>query len=73
MSDPLKVPKTVQAMKEAGIAEESIENIVWKNPLTFFGQSGRLEPAVSEHHIAIDQRQLWEGNSVLRGQDPVIP
>jgi predicted metal-dependent TIM-barrel fold hydrolase len=69
ISDPLKVPSTVRAMREAGIEEAAIRRVVWDNPVAFFGQSGRLDlPA--EH--AIDQRRLWEGNSVLRGQSPVV-
>src|SRR6185503_6409056 len=38
VSDPLKVPKTVQKMREAGVSEGDIETIVWKNPIAFFGQ-----------------------------------
>jgi hypothetical protein len=68
VSDPLKVPKTVRAMQEAGIAEPLIETIVWSNPATFFAQSGRLEGI--ELPEPVDQRKLWEGNSVLRGQQP---
>jgi uncharacterized protein len=68
VSDPLKVPKTAAKMREAGISDEAIEKIVWKNPITFFAQSGRLD--LSE--MGIDQRELFEGNSVLRGQQPVI-
>ena len=70
VSDPLKVPKTVAAMRDAGIGEEAIETIVWHNPATFFAQSGRLEGI--EVRSAIDQRELWEGNSVLRGQAPLV-
>jgi hypothetical protein len=69
VSDPLKVPKTVACMRASGISEVEIETIVWKNPVAFFGQSGRLDLA----EPAVDQRKLWEGNSVLRGQTPVVP
>ena len=67
-SDPLKVPRTVDAMYEAGIDEATIQNIVWDNPVEFFSQSERLDLGRSP----VDQRQLWEGNSVLRGQNPVV-
>ena len=71
VSDPLKVPKTAQAMRAAGIADAVLETICWTNPVRFFGQSGRLDledaPAPK-----IDQRALWEGNSVLRGQTPRV-
>ena len=70
VSDPLKVPKTVARMREAGISEAAIETIVWGNPAAFFAQSGRLEGI--DAPSLIDQRKLWEGNSVLRGQTPVV-
>ena len=70
ISDPLKVPKTAANMREAGIPDEVIERIVWANPVAFFGQSGRLDLDESQQ---IDQRRLWEGNSVLRGgRMPVV-
>ncbi len=72
VSDPLKVPKTAALMRESGIAEADIERIVWTNPVTFFGQSGRLELGDAADGPAIDQTQLWEGNSVLRGQQPIV-
>jgi predicted metal-dependent TIM-barrel fold hydrolase len=72
VSDPLKVPKTAALMREGGISEADIERIVWTNPVTFFGQSGRLDLGPTEDSPAIDQTQLWEGNSVLRGQQPVV-
>jgi len=70
VSDPLKVPKTVALMREAGISEQDIETIVWSNPAAFFAQSGRLDGI--DAPSVIDQRKLWEGNSVLRGQTPVV-
>jgi predicted metal-dependent TIM-barrel fold hydrolase len=69
VSDPLKVPKTVQKMREAKISEETIETIVWKNVVHFFGQSRKLDVL---EITDIDQRQLFDGNSVLRGQEPVV-
>lgn len=72
VSDPLKVPKTAQAMKEAGIDGGTIRTIVWENPLAFFGQSGRLDLGEDDAPPRIDQSKLWEGNSVLRGQVPVV-
>jgi predicted metal-dependent TIM-barrel fold hydrolase len=72
VSDPLKVPKTAALMRESGIADADIEKIVWQNPVTFFGQSGRLDLGPAGDSPAIDQTQLWEGNSVLRGQQPIV-
>jgi hypothetical protein len=68
ISDPLKVPKTVRAMRDAGIDDATVRRIAWENPVAFFSQSGRLDLA----REAVDQRRLWEGNSVLRGQSPVV-
>jgi predicted metal-dependent TIM-barrel fold hydrolase len=72
VSDPLKVPKTRDAMRAAGIGQDVLETIFWRNPVEFFAQSGRLDRAVVETSLTIDQRELHEGNSVLRGQDPRI-
>jgi len=68
VSDPLKVPKTAQALRDAGIAEQAIETICWKNPVAFFAQSRRFDPEELERPLAVDQTRLFEGNSVLRGQ-----
>jgi len=69
VSDPLKVPKTVAAMQQAGVSQADIELIVWENPVRFFAQSGRLD---LDDAPKVDQRQLFEGNSVLRGQPPRV-
>ena len=70
VSDPLKVPKTAAAMRAAGIADDVIVQICWDNPVRFFAQSGRL--AEVESKASVDQRELFEGNSVLRGQTPRV-
>ncbi len=72
VSDPLKVPKTVACMREAGIPAADIEKIVWRNPVAFFAQSGQLDLSEVEERPAVDQRRLFEGNSVLRGQAPQV-
>ena len=72
VSDPLKVPKTAEVMSQQGIADSAIEQIVWRNPIAFFGQSGRLDLEEKSEALKVDQRELFEGNSVLRGQTPVI-
>lgn len=70
ISDVLMVPKTVQIMRKAGMAESEIEKVVWHNPINFFAQSGRISLADFEDQSGIDRTQLHEGNSVLRGQKP---
>jgi predicted metal-dependent TIM-barrel fold hydrolase len=72
VSDPLKVPKTAQRMQEAGIAPGEIEKVLWQNPVAFFAQSGRLELGELEGATSVDQRELWMGSSVLRGQVPLV-
>jgi hypothetical protein len=70
-SDPLKVPKTGAAMRAAGFTEADIEKVLYTNPITFFAQSGRISlEEVSP--VKIDQTRLFEENSVLRGQTPVV-
>jgi uncharacterized protein len=72
VSDPLKVPKTVAELHKIGIKEADIEKIVWTNPISFFGQTGRMN-AEEAGSLAkpVDAKELWEGNSVLRGQTAV--
>jgi predicted metal-dependent TIM-barrel fold hydrolase len=72
VSDPLKVPKTRDAMRAAGIPDVTLARIFWRNPIEFFAQSGRLDPVELESALAVDQRRLHEGNSVLRGQAPRV-
>jgi uncharacterized protein len=69
-SDALKVPKTAQAFLNAGFGQEVVDRICWDNPVHFFSQSGRMNEA--ESSVPIDQSQLFEGNSVLRGQAPRV-
>jgi predicted metal-dependent TIM-barrel fold hydrolase len=70
ISDPLKVPKTRDAMRAAGVTDAQLEKIFWANPIAFFAQSGRLTDI--DAAVAVDQRELHEGNSVLRGQTPRV-
>ena len=72
VSDPLKVPKTVAKMIEVGISEAEIEKIVWDNPVAFFSQSGNMDLENIVERPSINQTELFDGNSVLRGQTPVV-
>jgi uncharacterized protein len=65
VSDPLKVAKTVAAMREAGIDEDEIDKVVWRNPLEFFAQSGRL---ILDDLGERDLAATFEGNTLLRGE-----
>jgi uncharacterized protein len=70
VSDPLMVPKTIQVMRKQGMDEGEIEKVVWRNPINFFAQSGRISFADFEAEDGYDRGNLHEGNSVLRGQKP---
>jgi hypothetical protein len=71
ISDPLKVPKTVDAMKQSGVDLATIETIVWDNPAAFFSQGENVDFSAIDARPEIDQTRLFEDNSVLRGQTPV--
>jgi hypothetical protein len=68
VSDPLAVPKTAQLMLDRGIKAEDVEKICYRNALTAYGQTGQMKEADWLDPAPIDQRTLFEGNSVLRGQ-----
>jgi uncharacterized protein len=67
VSDPLAVPKTAQLMRERGIADEHIKHVTYDNPLKAFTAGGQMTETEWLSPPAIDQRTLFEGNSVLRG------
>jgi hypothetical protein len=62
-SDPLKVFRTAEAMLVAGFSDDDVDRVVWRNPVEFFGQSGRLLLDDAE----ADATATFEGNSILRG------
>ena len=65
VSDPLKVRKTADAMRAAGFDDDEIDRVVWRNPVEFFGQSGRL---ILDDLGEPDLAATFEGNGVLRGE-----
>ena len=73
ISDCLGVPKTAQLAIESGIAEETVRKVCYANALAAYGQSGQIREEDWLNPPGIDQRTLYEGNSVLRGgREPVI-
>ncbi len=70
-SDPLKVPLTGQLMLQSGFSEADVELVLFENPINYYAQSGRISLA-DMAPPRIDQTRLFEENSVLRGQTPVI-
>ncbi len=72
VSDPLAVPKTARLMLDRGIPANVVEGTCYGNALLAYGPSGQIHESDWASTDAIDQRVLFEGNSVLRGQDPRI-
>ncbi len=71
-SDPLKVPKTGDAMLVAGFSTSDVQKVLFDNPVSFFAQSGRISQAQVNTPIMVDQTRLWQENSTLRGQEPIV-
>jgi predicted metal-dependent TIM-barrel fold hydrolase len=65
VSDPLKVAKTAAAMTGAGFDANEVDKVVWRNPVEFFGQSGRL---ILDELGERDMAATFEGNTLLRGE-----
>ncbi|MET8997356.1 TatD family hydrolase [Amycolatopsis sp. NPDC004169] len=60
-SDPLKTRKTGDAMLAAGFTEDDVDKVLWRNPVEFYGRSGRL--SLDE----VPPEAEFAGNSILRG------
>jgi len=72
VSDPLAVPKTAKLMVERGIPVAHVTATCYANAIAAYGQSGQIRESDWLAPAAIDQRQLFSGNSVLRGQSPRV-
>jgi predicted metal-dependent TIM-barrel fold hydrolase len=72
VSDPMAVPKTARLMLARGIDREHVHRTCYANALAAYGQSGRFNESDWLDPAPIDQRTLFEGNSVLRGQSPRV-
>jgi predicted metal-dependent TIM-barrel fold hydrolase len=73
VSDPLAVPKTAALMAERRIPAEAIRKVTYENALAVYGLSGAMKQTDWLEPAPIDQRTLFQGNSVLRGgQTPRI-
>lgn len=73
VSDPLAVPKTARLMAERGIPADVVRAVTYDNALAAYSLSGQMQESDWLNPAAIDQRQLYNGNSVLRGgQTPIV-
>lgn len=67
ISDPLAVPRTAKLALAQGIATEDVRRACYANALAAFAPSGQIAESDWLAQPAIDQRTLYEGNSILRG------
>ncbi len=67
ISEPLGVAKTAKLALEKGIAQEHVRLATYQNALDAYGQSGQMSEDDWLNPPAIDQRNMYEGNSLLRG------
>lgn len=72
ISDPLAVPKTAQLMLERGIPEEQVRAVCYENALKAYSQSGQMQESDWLQPSTIDQTEMYNGNTVLRGQKPGV-
>jgi uncharacterized protein len=75
-SDPLKTRATGDAMLAAGFAADDVDRVLWRNPVAFYGQSGRLDPepavgteagSAAEDTATPTPVPVYAGNSLARG------
>ncbi len=67
-SDPLTTLRTGEAMLAAGFSTAEVEQVLWSNPVTFYGEQRLiLDPLPGFEAGAAG---TFEGNSVLRGGVP---
>ncbi len=61
-SDPLLTLRTAEAMLAGGFDDDVVDRVLWRNPVEFYSQSGRLDLADVPGIEA-----TFAGNSILRG------
>ena len=67
ISEPLGVAKTAKLALQQGISEADVRLACYQNALEAYGQSGQMKEEDWLDPVAIDQRAVFEGNSILRG------
>lgn len=63
-SDPLLTRATADAMLAAGFDEDDVDRVLWRNPVAFYAQSGRLG---LDGYTDEQTAGLYAGNSIARG------
>jgi hypothetical protein len=61
------VAKTARLALERGIPEDHVRLICYQNALDAYGQGGQMHEDDWLNPTPIDQRTLYEGNSILCG------
>ncbi len=69
VSDPLAVPKTAGLMLQRGVSAESVRLTCYQNALSAYSQSGQMKEDHWNSEMKVDRSALFDGSSVLRGQD----
>ncbi|MEX0746294.1 MAG: TatD family hydrolase [Phycisphaeraceae bacterium] len=67
ISEPLGVAKTARLALQQGISAADVRLACYQNALEAYGQSGQMKEEDWLNPVAIDQRAVFEGNSILRG------
>jgi len=67
ISEPLAVVKTAELALASGVPAEAVHLACYANALAAYGQSGQMHESDWLEPLAIDQRQDYAGNSILRG------
>jgi hypothetical protein len=73
ISEPLAVAKTAKLALDRGVPADAVRLATYQNALAAYGQSGQMKEADWLDPPPIDQRTVYEGNSILRGgRDPKV-
>jgi hypothetical protein len=72
VSDPLAVPKTAALMLKKGISREDVVKTCYQNALDAYGKNGKMKESDWMDKKGVNQTELFNDNSVLRGQKPKV-
>ncbi|MDG4828956.1 TatD family hydrolase [Solwaraspora sp. WMMD1047] len=69
-SDPLLTRATGEAMLAAGFSTDQVDQVLWRNPVEFYAQSGRFDPAdldAPADPAGEPPDSTYAGSSIARG------